>query len=324
MIFSMSRRFVVTGLLLAIAPAGALAGNHYPNRTVTIVVPTPAGSNLDALPRIVAEKLAQRWGQAVIIENKPGAAQNLGAEFVAKSAPDGYTLLATPPGPLVISQSFFPKLRFDPAAFVPISVFAEQPLLLVANPRVPAASMRELIAYAKVHPGKINFASPGTGSSPHLTGEMLQRAAGVRFTHVPYKGMTPLMVDLLAGRVDIAFNNLGNTLPLIRKGKLKTLAVASLKRIPELPDVPAVAELYPGFLATSWFAFVAPPHTPADIAAKVSQAVAAAVKMPDVVQRYRRMGATPLGMSPSETAAFLKQESERWRKVIVASHIEQK
>jgi tripartite-type tricarboxylate transporter receptor subunit TctC len=225
---------------------------------------------------------------------------------------------------LVISQSFFPKLRFDPAAFVPISIFAEQPLLLVANPRVPAASLRELIAYAKVHPGKINFASPGTGSSPHLTGEMLQRDAGVRFTHVPYKGMAPLMADLLAGRVDIAFNNLGNTLPLIRKGKLKTLAVASLKRIPELPNVPAVAELYPCFFATSWFAFVAPPHTPTDIAVKVSQAVAATVKMPDVVQRYRRMGATPLGMSPSETAAFLKQESERWRKVIVTGHIEQK
>jgi tripartite-type tricarboxylate transporter receptor subunit TctC len=308
------------GLLLQ-APWPAMAAGDYPNRTIKMVVPAPPGTNLDTLPRIIAEKLAQRWGQTVIIENKPGAAQNLGAEFVARSDPDGYTLLATPQGPLVISQSFFPKLRFDPAAFTPISVFAQQPLLLAANPRVPYSTLPELIAYAKANPGKINFASPGIGSAPHLTGEMLQLGAGVRFTHVPYKGMTPLTVDLLGGQVDIVFNNLGNTLPLARDGKVKVLAVANQQRIAELPDVPAIAELYSDFYSTSWFAFVAPPHTSPDIAAKLSQAIAETVRMPDVVERYQRVGTTPLGLSPADTAAFLKTETERWRKVIVARHI---
>jgi tripartite-type tricarboxylate transporter receptor subunit TctC len=310
-------RIAATALPL-VGPVAAHAEADYPNHTVKIVVPAPPGTNLDLLPRIIADKLSQRWGQTVIIENKPGAAQNLGAEYVAKSDPDGYTLLATPQGPLVISQSFFPKLRFDPAAFTPISIFAQQPLLLVANPRDPYATLRDLIAYAKANPGKVNFASPGIGSSPHLTGEMLQLDAAIRFTHVPYKGMTPAMVDLLGGQVDIIFNNLGNTLPLIREGKVKALAVANPKRIAELPEVPAVAELYPAFYSTSWFAFVAPPHTSPDIAAKVSKAIAETVALPDVVERYRKVGTTPLGLSPEDTAAFLKKETERWRKVIVA------
>jgi tripartite-type tricarboxylate transporter receptor subunit TctC len=301
--------------------SGLAQAGDYPDRTIEIVVPTPPGANLDVLPRVIADKLAQRWGQTVVIENKPGASQILGAEYVAKAKPDGYTLLATPQGPLVISQSFYPKLRFDPAAFTPISIFAQQPLLLVANPHAPFSTLRELIAYAKANPGKVNFASPGIGSSPHLTGEMLQTDTGIRFTHVPYKGMAPLMVDLLAGRVDIAFNNLGNTSPLIRDGKVKVLAVASPERIPELPDTPAVAELYPGFYATSWFAFVAPPKAPPKIAAKLSRAIAETVRMPEVIGRYKQMGATPLGMSPAETAAFLKKETERWRKIILASHI---
>ena len=313
-------RFVVSALI-AVAPVTVSARSSYPDQTVKIVVPLPPGPIADTLPRIIAEKLAERWGQPVIIENRPGAAQNLGAEFVAKAAPDGYTLLATPQGPLVISQSFFPNLGFDPMAFVPISIFAEQPLLLVANPRVPTGNLGELIAFAKTNPGKLNFASPGIGSSPHLTGEMLQTDAGIQFTHVPYKGMGPAVVDLLAGRVDIAFNNLGNSLSLIRSGKLKALAVASPKRIPEFPDVPAVAELYPGFYSNSWFAFVAPPRTPPAIAAEISRAIADVVQMPDVVAQYQKVSMTPVVMSSAETSAFLKTEAERWRKVIIDSHL---
>jgi tripartite-type tricarboxylate transporter receptor subunit TctC len=312
--------------LLGLGAAATIAGaaraqDGYPDRTVKLVVPTPPGSTLDTLPRIIADKLSQRWKETVIVENKPGAAQNLGAEYVAKSEPDGYTLLATPQGPLTISQYFFPKLGFDPTAFVPISMFAQQPLLLVANPRVPAASLRELIAYAKANPGKINFASPGVGSSPHLTGEMLQGDAGIRFTHVPYKGMTPLVTDLIAGRVDIAFNNLSNTLELIREGKLKALAVASEKRIPEFPDVPAVAELYPGFYATSWFALVAPPRTSAAIAEKIWRDLAQVLRQPDVAERFKQLGVTPTGLSPAQTATFLKEEAARWQRVIAGSHI---
>lgn len=311
----------ILGAAGAALPGLAFAQGAYPNRAVKLVVPTPPGSTLDTIPRIIADKLSQRWKQPVVIENKPGAAQNVGAEYVAKSEPDGYTLLATPQGPLTISQYFFPKLGFDPTAFVPISVFAQQPLLLVANPRFPVATLPALIAYAKANPGKINFASPGIGSSPHLTGEMLQGDAGIRFTHVPYKGMTPLVTDLLAGRVDIAFNNLSNTVELIHNGKLKPLAVASEKRIPEFPDVPAVAELFPGFYATSWFALVAPPRTQAAVADKVWRDLVEVLRRPNVADRFKQLGVTPIGMAPPQSAAFVKKEAARWKKVIADSHI---
>jgi tripartite-type tricarboxylate transporter receptor subunit TctC len=315
---------LVVATMLAAVPVAALAQSDYPNRRIKIVVPAPPGPSLDMLSRLIADKLAAHWGQPVIVENRPGAAQNLGAEAVAKAEPDGYTLLATPQGPLVISQHFFPKLGFDPSAFVPVSIFATQPLLLVANPKVRALTLQEFVALAKTSPDRISFASPGTGSSPHLTGEMLKTAADIDFVHVPYKGMAPATADLLAGHVDIMFDNLGNTLPHIKEGKLKVLGVAGETRIPELSDVPAIAEMFPGFYSTSWFAVVAPPKTPADIADKLSQAIAQILRRPDVVERYRAMSGTPVGTSPSETAAFLKKESERWRKVIAAAGIRAK
>lgn len=318
MALSIFGRCLVVATLTATASAVALAHSDYPDRTVKIIVPVPPGPIADTLPRMIAKKLSEQWKQSVVIENKAGAASNLGAEFVAKAAPDGYTLLATPPGPLVVSQSFFHDLGFDPTAFVPISIFAEAPLVLIGNPRVPAATLSELIAYAKVNPGKLNFASPGIGSSPHLTGEMLQRDSGVQFTHVPYKGLGPAAGDLLGGQVDIAFNNLGNSLPLIRAGKVKAFAVASAKRISQLPDVPALAELYPGFYSTSWFAFVAPPHTPAQLANQISQAIGDAVQTPDVLAWYEKISMTPVKMSPADTAEFLKKEATRWHEVIVA------
>jgi tripartite-type tricarboxylate transporter receptor subunit TctC len=312
-------RFVLPAFLVAAAPA--LAQGTYPNHTVKIVVPAPPGANLDTFPRLIADKLTALWGHPVIIENKPGAAQNLGAEYVAKSEPDGYTLLATPQGPLVISQHFFPKLGFDPAAFVPISVIASQPLLLTAHPKLPAASLKELVAYAKGNPKKLTFASPGTGSSPHLTGEMLKLAAGIDFVHVPYRGLAPAITDLLAGHVDIMFDNLTNALPLIRDGKVKALGIAGDKRIPEQPEVPAIAETYPGFYSTSWFAVVAPPKTPAALAERVWRDIAAALKQPDVIERYRALASTPVASTPAETAAFFKQESARWQKVIATAGI---
>ena len=237
--------FVLVIAALATLPARTQAQTGYPDRTIKIVVPAPPGANLDTIPRIIADKLATRWGHPVIIEHRPGAAQNLGAETVARSEPDGYTLLATPQGPLVISQHFFAKLGFDPAAFVPVSIIASQPLVLVAHPKFRAANLTELVTSAKG--SKISFASAGIGSSPHLTGEMLKLAAKIDFVHVPYKGLAPAMTDLLGGHVDMMFDNLTNALPQIRDGKVKALAVASETRIPELPDVPAIAELFPGF-----------------------------------------------------------------------------
>ncbi len=308
-------------LLLLTTAAPTMAQGTYPNRTIKIVVPAPPGTNLDTLPRILADKLAIRWGRPVIIENRPGAAQNLGAEVVAKATPDGYTLLATPAGPLTISQHFFPKLGFDPYAFVPVSIIAVQPLTLVAHPKLPVSTLRELIAYLKANPNRTTFASPGTGSSPHLTGEMFRTEAGIEFVHVPYKGIAPAETDLLAGQVDLMFNNIGNTLPYIREGRMKALGVASEVRIPELPDVPAITEMLPGFYSTSWFAVVAPPNTPSEIAAKISQEIAATLRLPEVAERFRALSSTPRGTSPAETAAFIKKEDERWRRVIVSAGI---
>ena len=272
-------------------------------------MPVPPGPILDTLPRMIAEKLSAAWGQPVIIENRPGAAQNLGAEVVAKSSPDGYTLLATPAGPLTISQHLFPKLGFVPSAFVPVSIMVTIPAVLVVNPELPVANLREFVTYAKSNPGKLTYGTPGVGSSPHLATEMLLTATGLRAVHVPYKGMGPATTDLLAGHIDIMIDNLGNVWPHIRDGRLKVLAATTASRIAELPDVPAIAETYPDVVYTSWFAIVAPPKTPPEIAAKLSGAIADALKVPDVAQRLRQFSVTPKGSSPAETEAFIASES---------------
>ena len=293
----------------------------YPSRPIRIVVPLPPGPIADLLPRLIADKLAARWGQPVLVENRPGAAQNLGAEMVARAAPDGYTLLATPQGPLVVSQHFYPKLGFDPTAFVPVTVMASLPYVLVAHPGIRASTLQELVALAKADPEKLTYASPGMGSPTHLAGELLKSAAGIRMTHVPYKGVAPAAVDLLAGRVDLMFDNLANVLPHIKSGKLKALGAGSESRIPELSDVPAIAETYPGFYAAGWYAVVAPPKTAPEIAAKLSAAIGETLRLPDVAARLRENSVRALGSSPDATAAFFKQESERWRQVIVANNI---
>src|SRR5262245_39003509 len=312
---------LLSALLLASAPMAALAQADYPNRAIKIVVPLPPGATADTLPRIIGEKLTARWHQPVIIENKPGAAQNLGAEAVAKAEPDGYTLLATPQGPLVISGALFPRLGFDPAAFVPVTIMASLPYVLVVHPKVPVSTVPELVAYAKANPDKLNYASPGNGSSTQLVVEWLKSVAGIRMTHVPYRGAAPALTDLLAGHVDLMIDNLGNSLTHIRDGRLKVLAVGDDRRIAELPNVPTLAETYPGFVASSWFAIVAPPGTSPALVAKLSQAMGEILRMPDVVQRLRDLGATPIGGSPAETAAFIKLETERWRKVIIDADI---
>ena len=304
--------------LIAVWCGPAFGQNAYPTRPIRIIVPLPPGATADTLPRLIGEKLTLKWGQPVVIENRPGAAQNLGAELVAKAEPDGYTLLATPQGPLVLSQYFYPKLGFNPQAFVPITVMAQLPYVLVAHPKLPVASLADLIAVAKGQPGKLNYASPGTGSSNQLAMEWLKSLGGIPLTHIPYKGAAPALTDLLAGHVEVMFDNAGNVVPLIRDGKLKALAVSSKTRMTDLPNVPAVAETYPQFEASSWFAVVAPPGTPPEVAAKLSQAMGEALRLPDVASRVRELSATPIGSTPEETAAFLAEERERWRGVIAA------
>jgi tripartite-type tricarboxylate transporter receptor subunit TctC len=304
--------------LLASAPARA---DTYPSKPIHIVVPLPPGANGDLMPRILGQHLSQKLGQPVILDNRPGAANNLGAEIVFRSEPDGYTLLATPQGPLVISPSFFAKLAFDPTQFVPITIMAKLPYILVVHPKVPVSTFKEFIAYAKANPGKLNYATPSVGSSPHLTTEMLKLAAGLEMTQVPYSGFAPALNDLIAGHVEVMFDNLGNSLPLVREDKLKGLAVTSDQRAPEAPDLPTVAETYPSVVATSWFAVMAPPKTPPDIANKLSRAFAEILREPEVVKKWHEMTLTPVGGTPAEIEAFLKAEAARWRNVIISGGI---
>ncbi len=312
-------RQLIAAACLAAASTGAVAQDNYPSRMIRIIVPVPPGTAPDILPRMIADKLAARWSEPVVVENRPGGALNIGAEAVAKAEPDGYTLLASPPPPLAINQSLYRNLAFDPNAFVPVTVMAATPNVLVANPGVGFSTVPGLIAFAKANPGKLTYASSGVGSTPHLAMELLKIQAGIEIVHVPYKGLVP--TDLLAGHVDLMFNNLGNTLPHIGSGALKVLAVGSEKRLAVLPDVPAVAEILPGFVSTTWFAVVAPPRSSPAIAAKLSAAIAEILRLPDVAKRLQDLTLTPVGNTPSETAAFIHEERNRWRQVIVSAGI---
>jgi len=297
--------------------ATAASAQDWPTRTVRIVVPFPAGGSADLLPRVIGESLQKQWGQPVIVDNRPGSAGNIGATAVFQAEPDGYTLLSAPPPPLVINRLLYPKLAYDSTQFVPMTVIAAIPNVLLVHPKVGVASVAELIALAKANPGKLNYASQGSGATSHLTTELFKSmAGGLSITHVPYKGTAPALADLLAGQVDLMFDNLGVSLPHVKSGKLRALAVASTRRFRSLPDVPALAETLPGFESVAWFGIVGPPKTPAAIAEKVAAGTAEALRNPEVLRRLSDLSADPLGMTPAETAAFMKQETERWGAVI--------
>ncbi|HEX9435484.1 MAG TPA: tripartite tricarboxylate transporter substrate binding protein [Burkholderiales bacterium] len=310
-------------VLVAASLIGFAAGaQEWPAKPVRIIVPFPAGGSADLMPRIVAEKLAQMWGQPVIVDNRPGAAGNIGADAAYRAEPDGYTLLSSPPPPLVINRLLYPKLSYDAAQFVPITVIGAIPNVLLVNSRVEANSVEELIALAKANPGKMNYASQGGGTTSHLTAELFKSmAGGLQMAHIPYKGTAPALTDLVGGQVDMMCDNLGVSLPHVRSGKLKALAVASRKRFAGLPNVPALAETLPGFESVAWFGIVAPPRTPAAIAEKVAAGVQEALRLPEVQKRLADLSAEPLGYGPGETAAFMRQEVERWGAVIRAAGV---
>jgi tripartite-type tricarboxylate transporter receptor subunit TctC len=309
----------VACLLAAVAPA--LAQADYPSRTIKIIVPLSPGGTADLLPRIIGEKLSTRFGQPVVIENRPGGGQHIGTEAVARAEPDGYTMLSSAAGPLVINPSLYPNLSYDPAAFAPITVMASLPYVLVVNPKVPASNLAELVAYAKANPNKLNYAAPGGGAQTQLAVEWLKILSGTKMTFVPYKGSAPAVADLVAGHVDLMFDNLANSLQHMRAGRLRAIAVANEQRLAGFPDLPTMAESFPGFVATSWFALLAPPKTPAPVVEKLWRAIAEILHMPEVEQRLRGLGAAPGGSKPDATAAFIKSETERWRKVIAEANI---
>ena len=253
----LGRYAAVPALLLAISALAVTAARaqDYPDRAVRIIVPFAAGGTADAVPRLVADFLSRKWGQPVIIENRTGAGGNIGAEFVYHAAPDGYTLLASPPPPLVINQNLYPNLGFDPAKFEPVIVMAHVPNALIVNPKsLKASSVAELIEYLRNNPDKVTAGTQGNGTTSHLTAELFQAMAKVKLRAIPYRGSAPALQGLLAGDVDLMFDTLGSSLPLVEAGNLKLLAVASSQRLPSLPDVPTIAETLPGFEAVAWYA----------------------------------------------------------------------
>jgi tripartite-type tricarboxylate transporter receptor subunit TctC len=318
-----ARGWIGAGLALA-AMLAALPGagaQDYPSRPVKIIVPFPAGGTADVMPRVIGEWLSRKWGQPVVVENRTGAAGNIGAEAVAKAEPDGYTLLSAPPPPLVINQNLYPKMGFDPTEFVPIVIMGRVPNALVINAKLPFNSVAELIAYAKANPGKLTSATQGNGTTSHLTSELFQLMADVKFQHVPYRGSAPALTDLVAGSVDLMFDNLGVSLPLVKSGQLKLLGVATPKRMASLPDVPTIAETLPGFESAAWFAIVAPPKTPQAVVDKINADVNEALRQGDIVQRLAQLSAEPIGGTPQATAAYMREEIERWHKVIKAANV---
>ncbi|MGH8669913.1 MAG: Bug family tripartite tricarboxylate transporter substrate binding protein [Burkholderiales bacterium] len=309
--------------VLLVSPALA---QEWPARPVRLVVPFPPGGAADAVPRIVGERLALRFNQPFLVENRAGATGTIAAELVSRAAPDGYTFLATPPSTLVLNPYLYVKLPYDASRFVPVSVMAAIPSVLLAHPKVGAASVAELVALIRASPGKLNYASQGATSVSFLTTEWFFALAGgaagsLRVAHVPYKGTGPALASVLAGETELFFDNLGTSLQHVRAGRLKALAVAGERRHASLPEVPAMNELYPGFVSVAWFGIVAPPGTPGAIAERLSSSIQEVLKMPEVRERLGRLSAEPLGLAPAQMARFMKEDAERWRQAIRAAGV---
>jgi tripartite-type tricarboxylate transporter receptor subunit TctC len=318
------RVFVAAAALVAAAQACAQddAARRYPNRAVKIIVSAPPGGGLDIAARVIADRLTKMWGQPFVVENRPGASGNLGAEAVAQAEPDGYTLLAAQPGPLTTNVVMYKKLNFDPTAFEPLAIMTSIPNTLAVRLDLPAASVAELIAYAKVNPGKLNFGSQGVGTTPHLTGELFARVTGTELTHVPYRGTAQAVNDLIAGNVDMLFFQLDSVREQYRANKVKMLAVTTAARIASVPEVPTMEEAgVKDFRSDSWNALAAPPKTPAAIVAKLNDAINTVLKEHATAEHLRSMNMTPVGGAPDAAKIFIKQEAERWGEVIRAAKI---
>jgi tripartite-type tricarboxylate transporter receptor subunit TctC len=295
----------------------SLAGDAFPASPVKIIVPNPAGGTADILPRIIADALGSVWKQPVVVENRAGAAGNIGAEAFARAPADGYTLLASPPTTLAINHLLYKRLNYDPTKFKPITILASSPNVLIASPKLGVTTVGELIDKAKADPGGIAYGSQGIGATSHLTTALFETMAGVKFTHVPYRGTAPAMNDLLGGHILFMFDNLSSSLPHHQSGALKILAVCTPERSPYLANVPTMSEAaLPGFVSLAWFGLVAPPATPDSIVARINRDVVDVLQSEDVRKKFRAQGAEPIGNSPAEMAAFLERERALWGGVI--------
>jgi tripartite-type tricarboxylate transporter receptor subunit TctC len=296
--------------------SAASAAQEYPAKLVRVVIPFPPGGGIDRMARLASEKLRERWNQAFIVENRAGGGGNIAAELVANASPDGYTLLYAPPQQYVINKLLYSKLSYDPDTFSPVSVLVMAPNVLAVHPGVQAQSLQQLIGLAKANPGKLNYSSPGNASTNQLTAEMMNSMAGIKVVHVPFNGTAPALASLLAGQVEMMITELGNVVPHVRAGKLRALAVGSEKRNAQLPDIPAMTEVLPGVISTTWAGVAAPGGTPPAIVNRLSGALAEAMKAPDIVKYLQSTFVDPVGSTPAEMATLIRQERERWGKVI--------
>jgi len=302
--------------------AGALAQQDYPTRPIRIVVPSSPGGGTDILARQIAQKLTERWGQQVIVDNRPGAGQMIGIELVAKAAPDGYTLVMTAT-PLALNTVLYKKVPYDPVRdFAPISQVAAMPNIIVTHPALPARTIRELIALAKSHPGQLVYASSGVGTGPHLSMELFLTMAGVKMGHVPYKGTNPGMIDTMAGQIQVLMSTLLPPLPHIKTGRLRALGVTSSKRVSSLREVPTVAEAgVPGYEVVGWYGIAAPANTPRDVINKLYSEIADILQSPETREKLAADGAEPVGSTPEQFTAFIQSEIDKWSRVVKSSGI---
>ena len=315
------RRIVFS--LLAVCIATAASAQTYPDRPIRLIAPFPAGGLADVLARAVGDEMSKSLGQPVIVENRAGAGGNTGADAVAKAAPDGYTLLMSSAGILTANPHLYAKMPFDAAtAFIPVSNVAQMSMILVVHPKIGAQNLQEFVALAKAQPGKINFGSPGIGTTGHLGLAMFMHAAGVQITHVPYRGAAPAVTDLIAGQIDGVVDNPPTVIAHIQAGKLRPLAVAAKERMALLPDVPTAAEAgVPNYEASSWFGIAAPAGTPPAIVARLHKAIADAVRTPAMKERFAKSGAQLIGDTPEHFAAQIRAEYKRWGEIIRAANI---
>ena len=309
--------------VMAVAPVAAENLASYPSATIRIVVPYPAGGTADALPRIISDRLQARWNQSVIIVNRSGAGGNIGAETVALAEPNGYTLLASPPGPLVINEALYKELPFRPSELEPVIVMGSVPNVMDVRPGFPAKSARAVLDYIQANPGKVTFASQGVGTTSHLAGILFQKLSNTSMLHVPYSGSAPALQDLMGDRVDLLFDNLASSLPLYKAQKLQIVAVGSLQRLAALEDLPTVAEAgVPGFESGTWYAIVAPPKTPPELLDRLNKAVNEILAEPSLKAKFAELGVQPVGGTRAETEGLITRERQRWGELIRAADIQ--
>src|SRR5579864_3524238 len=321
---TMLRQVAIAGLgfLLAAAAAGAQDAK-FPDHPIRVVVSVPAGGGVDTVTRMVAAKMGAALGQTLVVENKAGAGGSVAAEAVFKDAPDGYTLLASQPAPITTNPFLYKTLNYDPAQLTPIAIMSHVPNVILVREGLPVKTVQELIAYAKANPGKLNYASQGIGTTSHLTAELFQTLTQTKLVHVPYKGTAPALTDLIAGNVDLMFNELATSLEQQKAGRARILAVLTKERIAAIPDIPTIAEAgVSGCESDTWHALTAPPKTPAGVVAKLNDAANKAMKDPELLERYKSLSITPGVGTPAEMAAFLKAEIKRWGDVIHTAGIQ--